>query len=124
MLNEFYRKEVDRLTAAGPDAIREAWHAPWGGSYPQSPLFAYVTPDGAENRIAGFGCLTQIRRGDCTACTPWLTKRIRADKRIPVDENNLMATDLEVFAEWQQTIDAEIRPKPLEEIYAGAGQSK
>ena len=58
---------------------------------------------------AGYGCLTQIRCGSIGP-TPEITAAIRADDRIPTNENEITVEDLPVFAEWQRRIDA-LEPK-------------
>lgn len=51
------------------------------------------------------GCLTMIRAGYDRAHTPYMTRLIRADKRIPTRPDLIKPRHLPVFAEWQRRID-------------------
>lgn len=123
-MNEFYAKEVARLRASSADVIFNSW---FGSALfderPRSPLFAFITPSGLPESPDGVrshvqcGCLTQIKAGVAPAWTTELAVRIRNDARLPSSPNDVTPEHLEVFAEWQEKIDAEIRPIPLSEIY-------
>lgn len=104
-----YDKAIEHLNAH-PDEILSAW----GAAYPDHPtgcLFQYASPsEEAEfqaNRMCG--CLTQVRGDDMNAWTPKLTAEIRADKRIPLDVDDVTVADLPVFAEWQRRLDRELQ---------------
>lgn len=118
-LSPFYAAEVARLAKGNYSTLLHNWSE--GDDHkPYSPLFAYASPAGTTGaRPDGqrVGCLTMIRLGNHVAWTDDLTERIRLDKRIPKTVDALRESHLPVFAEWQEVLDAEIRPKPLELIY-------
>lgn len=102
-----YDRAIEHL-AKHPEKIEEAWnmaparpngiHDDVRGVDDERCLFAVTGP--------GCGCLTQVRLGTSEAPTPGLTASIRADYRIPRDEEDITVEDLHVFAEWQRKIDA------------------
>ena len=106
---DYYDKAVDYFSES-PGMIESAWLIP--ASHRAGSLlfsFAGVNRSGGDpdNRI---GCLSMIRTGRWEAETSGLTKRIRADKRIPTSVGSgLTRAELEAFAEWQRTIDKELR---------------
>jgi hypothetical protein len=106
-----------------PDQISEAWVRPDGVG---GCLFQWATPTGGMEFTANgqqCGCLPQIRsdvmrsitdKHTFVAATADLTKRIRADHRIPTSDPDgdgvpeITIEHLPMFAEWQRTIDKEL----------------
>lgn len=118
-LTPFYAAEVERLSKLPVDEIISHWSSRDTG-LPGSPLFAYTTPSGRCDSAPGggyCGCLTQVRNS-YKAWTPELTSQIRSDARLPVLQAFITVESLQAFAEWQQRLDEEIRPVPLEQLYA------
>ncbi len=82
-----------------PCKIDDAWQHPWSAN--GGCLFVYC----------GGGCLTQIKCGDDESYSSVLTKRIRADKRIPLSKHAITISSLPVFAEWQRKLDKSVHRK-------------
>lgn len=94
--------------------IHKIWAYPW--EFSEGCLFKYATKDGTtyyNNHEYGTtqmcGCLTQIRGDNLVAQTKELTDMIRADEHIPNNENNITQDNLDVFVEWQERLDRELR---------------
>jgi hypothetical protein len=110
MAKDKYDRAISYLTDL-PSEIFKAWSST---DHECHCLFAFVSPTGrVENEPVGngkrIGCLTQIRASDhCVAWTDDLTRRIRADERIPLSGSDTTPEHLPVFAEWQRTIDREL----------------
>jgi hypothetical protein len=101
---DIYDKEIARLTA-NPEAIKSSWMN-CGPLFNMCRSADYI---GDKN----IGCLTMIRRDDgYHAQTQELTDAIRADKRIPIHYEKIVARDLPVFASWQRRMDKELGRKP------------
>lgn len=81
-----------------PEEVSTAWGDPT--DHPAGCLFNYAGPE-----YSLVGCLTQVKNGYLQASTPSLTKRIRADKRIPRNSLDITIDILPVFAEWQRKLD-------------------
>jgi hypothetical protein len=102
----------DRAIAWLRDGREHLLEDAWGtdGESPGWALFAYASdsPDTPRDTEGNFcGCLTQVRQGE-PAATPELTDAIRADKRLPMRAHELRMEHIDVFAEWQRRLDAEI----------------
>lgn len=103
-----YDKAIEHLTA-NPHEIPDAWNFPNcrdGGC-----LFKFAQRINSDYALTGVGCLTQIRgdggrRG--VEGRPDLTDQIVADERIPVSAEYITVDSLQVFAEWQRRLDAEL----------------
>lgn len=112
-----YDKGIEELVESGstndaPDHwryLRDVWGAA------TNPLFQYACMD-SRHAPQGVGCLTMIRGGyGFRAETPELTEAILADKRIPMNIDNLLnlrgdelRAALQPFAEWQRRLDKEL----------------
>jgi hypothetical protein len=95
-MEDKYSKAIEYLNRH-PSQILEAWNCP--RFHPAGCLFQYTS---LQN---GAGCLTQIRAGNSRAHKHELTLEIRADERVPKDQEEITLNDLPVFAEWQRKID-------------------
>lgn len=76
-------------------------------------LFQFATRSGGPDKprpdSGPYGCLTMIRSGERhIAETESLTRRIRADERIPDSVEGITRSNLHVFAEWQRILDKEL----------------
>lgn len=105
-----YDAAIAYLTAY-PSEIARAWAMV--STHPAGCLFAFCGRTGSaddkdEEGRRFCGCLTQVRNGD-HAYTPALTAAIRADARIPGNDQQITIESLPVFAEWQRRLDREIR---------------
>lgn len=91
--------------AEHPNEILDAWKSPY--KHAAGCLFQKATKNGLGH---GYGCLTEVRRWpQMPAQTCALTQAIRADRRIPMDPNDITLDHLKIFAEWQRRIDRELR---------------
>lgn len=105
MKKDRYDAAIEYLTDA-PEEIIDAWSNPT--THPAGCLFSYASnSETAEEAFCG--CLTQIRNSFAfSAPTAELTEAIRADKRIPYNEEDIKVRNLPVFAEWQRRLDKEL----------------
>ena len=113
---ENHRKNPDKYDYAmehledHPDAVGPAWGRPhdeieYGGEiFDVGCLFSYCTP--TSRPTGSCGCLTQVKRGGTEAWTSEITEGIRADTRIPLDEDSIDPRDTEWAAEWQRYFDS------------------
>ncbi len=101
-----YDEAIAYLTEHPDEIVNEWWNGSATGSNEGQAgcLFNRAGDELADGRWCG--CLTQVRGENLPAATPELTAAIRADHRIPADENHITVDHLEVFAEWQRKIDA------------------
>ena len=100
-----------------PEKIFDAWTDPFikqGGS-----LFVFVSPSGIDEELPGVGigstaCLTQLKGthndinklpGLPNRVGARLLKKLRADDRIPSDQDNITVESLPAFDEWQKRFD-------------------
>lgn len=93
---DIFEREVARLTAH-PRDIPRSWER-------AEPLFRYVAPDETATTPSGepCGCLTMIRSGRYSAWCPYLTRRIRADWRLPASVGQITPDHLPLFAAWMR----------------------
>jgi hypothetical protein len=105
-----YDQEVERLTAAGNLAVRDAWF--YGEDH--SPLFDGLGKGRQET------CLTMtadiVRRGHYPAgLLRDLCSELAADQRVPSRSADLTVESLPACREWQRRFDAALgrQPPPL-----------
>lgn len=124
MMNDKYDDAIAYLTEF-PDEIYDAWGDPGGHAGRGGELFGFVGPDWTDAssiydtrgvQVGTCGCLQQIREAkvnekDGTSGSmemshwPRLWNEIARDRSIPSDSTEITVDDLQVFAEWQRTID-------------------
>ena len=95
-----YDEDIAYLTEH-PEEIQDAWGN--ACTHDHGSLFMWIGETTASGGLCG--CLTQIRHEGMQACTKELTKLIRADDRIPKNED-VAPDNFYVFAEWQRRVDA------------------
>lgn len=100
---------LDVLKVEGRDAFDERVLSDWTDA---RDLFRFASVNGYASRDSkgkAIGCLTMVRGGKaCLAATPELTAAIRADDRLPSDEEHITPEHLPVMAEWQRRLDKEL----------------
>lgn len=102
-----YDAQIARLTEH-PERIMNEWHRAEG-------LFQFCRKDGSD--VPECGCLSMIRGDEnFVAATPELTKRIKADERLPTTDelDDLTPEQMQAMKEWQEELDRTIRAEEQE----------
>lgn len=98
-----YDIHIEYLRTLDHSGVIKEWNN-WQGIFRST---GYDKPGGSLDA----GCLTTVRKNDgfgANAANPDLTARIRADERIPRNENNVKEEHYSIFAEWHRQIDKEL----------------